>query len=155
LKPDGARDGVEHQLSSTRPHSFSPRLGSMPGRTLLAWLEEGADGAPASVRLVSLGDSGDVSGTVSVVPLEIGAVRGLGLDCNDVSCRVLVTLESEGRGELYGFEWRPSTNAEAVRLLGLGSPAAAAVSPILRGSVAYVADARDGQGLVRRLGLEW
>jgi hypothetical protein len=107
------------------------------------------------VRLAPLGEDGEVTGTVSVVPLEVGAARGLGLDCRDVSCRVLVSVESEGRGELYGFEWRPSSAAHPVRLLGLASPMAAAVSPVLKGDVAYVADVRDGRGLVRRLGIQW
>jgi hypothetical protein len=41
------------------------------------------------------------------------------------------------------------------RLSGLGSPAAAGVAPLVRGEVVYVADLRDGRGLVRRLGVEW
>jgi hypothetical protein len=155
LKPDGARDGAAHQLTNTRPHSFSARVGALGAAHVLAWLEEGAEGAPSSVRLAPLGEDGEVTGTVSVVPLEVGAARGLGLDCRDVSCRVLVSVESEGRGELYGFEWRPSSAAHPVRLLGLASPMAAAVSPVLKGDVAYVADVRDGRGLVRRLGIQW
>jgi hypothetical protein len=155
LRADGAREGVEHQLSNTRPHSFSARVSALGSTTVLAWLEEGAEGAPSSVRVATLAEGGDVSGAVSVVPVTGGAARGLALDCQDVSCRVLVGVESEGRGELHGFEWRPSGAGQPVRLLGLGSPMAAAVAPILRGNVAYVADVRDGQGLVRRLGIEW
>jgi hypothetical protein len=155
LRPDGAREGAEHQLTSTRPHSFAVRVGTLGNSSVLAWLEEGTDGAPSSVRLATLGESGDVEGAVSVVPLETAAARGLGLDCREVSCRVLVTAESEGRGELYGFEWRPSAAARPVRLQGLGSPLAAPVAPVLKGDVAYVADVRDGQGLVRRLEIEW
>ncbi len=155
LRADGARDGAEHQLSSTRPHSFSAKVSALGNGSVLAWLEEGSESAPASVRLATLSEAGEVSGTVSVVPLESGAPRGLGISCRDVSCRVLVTVESEGRGELYGFDWRPSASAQPVRLLGFASPMAAAVSPVLRDNVAYVADVRDGQGLVRRLGIEW
>ncbi|MDF3065466.1 MAG: uncharacterized protein K0R38_1067 [Polyangiaceae bacterium] len=155
VKADGSREGAEHQLTNTRPHSFSARVGALGGTSVLAWLEEGTEGAPSSVRLATLGETGDVNSSVSVVPLEAGAVRGLGLECRDVSCHVLVSVESEGRGELYGFEWRPSATARPVRLLGLGSPMAAVVAPALRGNVAYVADVRDGQGLVRRLGIEW
>jgi len=155
LRPDGARDGAEHQLSSTRPHSFAAHVSALGGGAVLAWLEEGSEGTPASVRLGLLGENGDVSGAVSSVPIEAGAARGLGMECRDVSCRVLVSVEAEGRGEIYGFDWRPSSGAEPVRLLGLGSPSAAAVSPVLSGGFAYVADVRDGQGLVRRLGIEW
>lgn len=155
LKADGSREGTEHQLTSTRPHSFAARVSALGSTTVLAWLEEGTEGAPSSVRLATVGEDGDVSGSVTVVPLEAGAARGLGLECRDAGCRVLASVESEGRGELYGFEWRPSSTPRPVRLLGLGSPSAAAVAPVLRGNVAYVADSRDGQGLVRRLGIEW
>jgi hypothetical protein len=154
LRADGAREGGEHQLSSTRPHSFGARVGALGATPVLAWLEEGTEGEPSSVRLAKLGESGDVDGAVSIVRLT-GAARGLSLDCNDVSCRALVGVETEGRGELFGFEWRPSSVAQPRRVLALGAPMAAAVSPILRGNVAYVADTRDGQGLVRRLSLEW
>jgi hypothetical protein len=69
---------------------------------------------------------------------------------------LVVTLESEGRGELYGFEWKPGSNEPRLnRLTGLGGPGAAAVAPLVRGNLVYVADLRDGQGLVRRLGIEW
>jgi len=68
---------------------------------------------------------------------------------------VVVTLESEGRGEIYGFEWRPSGSAHPVRLSALGAPGAAAVAPLVRGNAVYMGDERDGQGLVRRLTLEW
>jgi hypothetical protein len=37
----------------------------------------------------------------------------------------------------------------------LGGPAAAGVAPVVRDDFVYVADLRDGQGLVRRLGIEW
>ena len=152
---DGGRDGIEHRLSSTRPHSFSPRVSALAGATILAWLEESTEGEPASVRLATLGAAGDVTGTVSVVPVEAGAPRALGIDCGDVSCHVVVNLETEGRGEAHAFDWRPSAESKPMRLIGLGSPAAATAPPILRGNFVYVVDARDGQGLVRRLGVEW
>jgi hypothetical protein len=79
----------------------------------------------------------------------------LGLACKDVSCRFAVTVENDGRGELYGFEWRPSAQSHPAKLSGLGAPGAAAVAPLVRGDLIYVADLRDGQGLVRRLGVEW
>lgn len=156
LRPsDAAREGHELRLSNTRPHSFAPQVGQLTGGAVLAWLEEAGDGTPASVRLSLLGPGGELDGNVSVVPIEAGAVRGLGLDCKDVLCRVVVTVELEGRGEIYGFEWRPSTEANATRLASLGEPAAAGVSPIVRGSSVFVADAREGRGLVRRLSVEW
>ncbi|HXK16433.1 MAG TPA: hypothetical protein VNG33_01415 [Polyangiaceae bacterium] len=156
LRPsDAARDGGEHRLSSTRPHSFAPKVADLGGTPVLAWLEEAADQAPASVRIATLSSSGELSGSVSVVPINAGAPRGLGLACKDVSCRLAVTVEADGRGELYGFEWRPAAEAHATRLSGLGSPGAAAVGPLVRGDTIYVADAHDGQGLVRRLGIEW
>lgn len=156
LRPsDAAREGGEHRLSSTRPHSFAPQVADLGGTPIVAWLEEAADDAPASVRLAMLSSGGELSGSVSVVPIEAGAPRGLGLACKDVSCRVAVTVEAEGHGELYGFEWRPNTEAHPTKLSGLGSPGAAAVGPLVRGDAIYVADARDGQGLVRRLGIEW
>jgi hypothetical protein len=156
LRPsDASRDGGEHRLSSTRPHSFSPQVSELAGTTVLAWLEEAADASPASVRVATLSPSGDLSGSVSVVPIEAGAPRGLGISCQDVSCRLAVTVEAEGRGELYGFEWRPSAASRVARLSALGSPGAAAVAPLARGNLVYVADQRDGQGLVRRLGIEW
>ncbi|HYP88335.1 MAG TPA: hypothetical protein VEQ59_09275, partial [Polyangiaceae bacterium] len=156
LRPsDASRDGRELRLSNTRPHSFSPQVSQLPGGAVLAWLEEAADGNPASVRLALLGASGEVDGNVSVVPVEAGAPRGLGLDCQDVACRVVVTVEAEGRGEIYGFEWRPSTDARVTRLSSLGAPSAATVAPLVRGSSVYVADLRDGRGMVRRLGIEW
>jgi hypothetical protein len=155
LRPtDAGRDGGEHRLSSTRPHSFAPQVSDLGGTPVLAWLEEGADQTPASVRLATLSNSGELTGNVSVVPIE-GAPRGLGLSCKDVSCRVAVTVEADGRGELYGFEWRPSSESHPTKLSGLGSPGAAAVAPLVRGNLIYVADLRDGQGLVRRLGVEW
>jgi hypothetical protein len=108
------------------------------------------------VRLATLAESGDISGTVQVLAVEAGAPRGLGIDCQGDVCRVVVTLEHEGRAELYGCEWKPSVgNARLVRLSGLGAPAAAAVAPLVRGNLVYVADVRDGKGLLRRLGLEW
>lgn len=152
---DAARDGGEHRLTNTRPHSFSPQVGQLAGSAVLAWLEEGADGAPASARLAMLGADGDLSGNVGVVPIEAGAPRGLGLECQEVSCRVVVTVEAEGRGEIHGFEWRPSSQPHVTRLSGLGAPSAAIVAPLVRGDFVYVADLRDGQGLVRRLGVEW
>jgi len=156
LRPsDAARDGGEHRLSSTRPHSFAPHVADLGGTPIVAWLEEGADDAPASVRIATLSSSGELTGSVAVVPIEAGAPRGLGLACKDVSCRLAVTVEAEGRGELYGFEWRPSAESHPIRLSGLGSPGAAAIGPLLRGDSIYVADAHDGQGLVRRLGVEW
>jgi len=106
------------------------------------------------VRLATLSNAGELSGNVSVVPIE-GAPRGLGLACKDQSCRLAVTVEVDGRGELYGFEWRPSAVSRPIRLSGLGAPGAAAVAPLVRGNLIYVADLRDGQGLVRRLGVEW
>lgn len=156
LRPtDAARDGRELRLSSTRPHSFSPEVSQLGGAAVVAWLEEVSDGAPASVRLALLSATGEIDGTVSVVPIEAGAPRGLGLDCSDVACHVVVTVEAEGRAELYAFEWRPSASAHAVRLSALGEPSAAGVAPIVRGNVVYVADAREGHGLIRRLGVEW
>lgn len=152
---DAARDGAEHRLSSTRPHSFAPRVAEFAGGSVLAWIEEGVEQDAASVRLASLDANGDITGNVSVVTIEAGAPRSLGLACQSVTCRVVVGVEAEGRGELYGFEWRPSQESKPTRLLGLGSPAAAAVAPVLQGTVAYVADARDGQGLVRRLAIDW
>ena len=122
---------------------------------MLAWLEEAADDGPASVRIATLATTGELTGNVSVVPIEAGAPRGLGLSCKDVSCRFAVTIEAEGHGELYGFEWRPSAESHPTKLSGLGAPGAAAVAPLLRGNLIYVADVRDGQGLVRRLGIEW
>jgi hypothetical protein len=156
LRPnDASRDGGEHRLSSTRPHSFAPQVGELGGTPVLAWLEEAADDTPASVRIAMLSTNGELSGNVSVVPIEAGAPRGLGLSCKDVSCHFAVTVEAEGRGELYGFEWRPSAEAHPVKLSGLGAPGAAAVAPLVRNNLIYVADVRDGQGLVRRLGIEW
>jgi hypothetical protein len=89
------------------------------------------------------------------VPLEVGAPRGLGLACREGACRVAITLELEGRGELHGFEWKPGAHPAPVKLSGLGGPAAAAVAPIVKDDLVYVADLRDGQGLVRRLSIEW
>lgn len=156
LRPsDAARDGGEHRLSSTAPHSFAPQVSTLEGSPILAWIEEASDTAAATVRLAPIAPSGDLAGSVSVVPLAAGTPRALGITCADVSCRVVVTVESEGHGELYGFEWRPSGTAHPVRLSGLGAPGAAAVAPLLRGNAVYVADERDGQGLVRRLTLEW
>jgi len=156
LRPsDAGRDGGEHRLSSTRPHSFAPQVGELGGTPVLAWLEEAADDGPASVRIATLATTGELTGNVSVVPIEAGAPRGLGLSCKDVSCRFAVTIEAEGHGELYGFEWRPSAESHPTKLSGLGAPGAAAVAPLLRGNLIYVADVRDGQGLVRRLGIEW
>lgn len=156
LRPsDAARDGGEHRLSSTTPHSFAPQIGMLQGAPILAWIEAASDSAAASVRLAAIATNGDLEGSVTVVPMDASAPRALGLACTDVSCRVVVTAESEGRGELYGFEWRPSGAAHAVRLSGLGSPGAAAVAPLVRGNFVYAADERDGQGLVRRLNLEW
>jgi hypothetical protein len=155
LRPgDAARDGVEHRLSSTRPHSFSPAASQLGNTTIVAWLEEAADAQPASVRIASLAPDGDVTGNVSSVPIAAGAPRGLGLACGEVSCRVAVTVEVEGRGELQGFEWRPSTESRVSRLSGLNGPSAVAVAPRVRGNFVYVADVRDGQGLVRRLGID-
>ena len=156
LRPtDAGREGSEHRLSSTRPHSFSPQVSQLGTTAILAWLEEGVEGAAASVRLAALSPSGDISGSVSVVPISAGAPRGLGVACQDMSCRVVVTVEAEGRGELYGFEWRPSSESRVTRLSGLGGPSAVAVAPLVRDNFVYVADLRDGQGLVRRLGIEW
>jgi hypothetical protein len=156
LRPnDAARDGRELRLSSTRPHSFSPQVGQLPGGSVVAWIEEVSDGAAASVRIAMLAANGDVDGNVSVVPIEAGAPRGLGIDCGDVSCKLVVTVEAEGRAELYGFEWRPSSTAQASRLAILGEPSAAGVAPIVRGGLVYVADGRDGRGLVRRLRVDW
>jgi hypothetical protein len=156
LRPaDAARDGNEHRLSSTRPHSFSPEVAELGGVVVLAWLEEAEGGSPASARIATLAASGDVAGGVSVVPFETGAPRGLGLACRATSCRVAVTLEVEGRAELHGFEWTPAAQPRATKLTGLGGPAAAGVAPVVRDDFIYVADLRDGQGLVRRLGIEW
>lgn len=156
LRPsDAARDGNEHRLTSTRPHSFSPQVAELGGAVVLAWLEEAEGSSPASVRVATLAASGDVAGGVSVVPLEAGAPRALGLACNATSCRVAVTLEVEGRAELHGFEWKPASQPQPTKLTGLGAPAAAGVAPIVKDDFIYVADVRDGQGLVRRLGVEW
>lgn len=156
LRPsDAARDGTEHRLTITRPHSFSPQVSQMGSASVLAWLEEGADATPASVRLATLSPSGDISGNVSVVPITAGVPRGLGIACQDTTCRAVVTIEADGRGELHGFEWRPSADAHVTRLSNLGGPSAVAVAPLVQGNLVYVADLRDGQGLVRRLGIEW
>ena len=156
LRPaDAARDGGEHRLSSTRPHSFSPQVAELGATPIVAWLEEGADATPASVRLAALSQNGDLSGNVSVVPINGGVPRGLGIACQDVSCRVVVTVEADGRGELQGFEWRPSSESRVTKLSSLGGPSAVAVAPLVQGNFVYVADLRDGQGLVRRLGIDW
>jgi hypothetical protein len=156
LRPsDAARDGSEHRLSSTRQHSFSPQMSQLHGTPVVAWLEEGVDATPASVRLALLSPSGDLSGNVSVVPINGGVPRGLGISCQDVSCRVVVTVEADGRGELHGFEWRPSSDSHVTKLSSLGGPSAVAVPPLVLGNFVYVADLRDGQGLVRRLGIDW
>jgi hypothetical protein len=156
LRPsDAARDGGEHRLSSTRPHSFSPQVSQLGGTSVLAWLEEGADATPASVRLATLSATGDITGNVSVVPIKAGVPRGLGLSCQDADCRVVVTVEAEGRGELHGFDWRPGSEPHVAKLSSLGGPSAVAVAPIVRDNFVYVADLRDGQGLVRRLGIDW
>ena len=156
LRPsDATRDGGEHRLSSTRPHSFSPQVSQLGGTSVLAWLEESADSTPASVRLATLSAGGDINGNVSVVPIKAGVPRGLGLSCQESDCRVVVTVEADGRGELHGFEWRPSMEAHVTKLSSLGSPSAVAVAPLVRDNFVYVADLRDGQGLVRRLGIEW
>ena len=157
LRPaDAARDGQEHRLSNTRPHSFAPQLGALDGTAVLAWLEQAADSAPAGVRLATLAENGEISGTVQAVAVDAGAPRGLGIDCHGGVCRVVVTIEDEGLAALYGFEWRPNVAAPRLtRLSGLGGPAAAAVAPIVRGNLVYVADVRDGKGLLRRLGIEW
>ncbi|HEY6078658.1 MAG TPA: hypothetical protein VIW29_07635, partial [Polyangiaceae bacterium] len=150
---DGARVGSEHRLTSTRQHSFAPHVSELGGASLLAWLEEGS---PPSLRIAPLSETGEVGGSVQVIPLEMGAPRALGFECGAAACRVAVTVESEGAGELYGFEWKPGAGVPtAKRLSGLGSPAAAGVAPLVRGEVVYVADLRDGRGLVRRLGVEW
>jgi hypothetical protein len=156
LRPsDAARDGGEHRLSSTRPHSFSPQVSQLGGTSVLAWLEEGADATPASVRFATLSADGDITGNVSVVPIKAGVPRGLGLSCQDAGCRVVVTVEAEGRGELHGFEWRPGMEPHVAKLSSLAGPSAVAVAPLVRDDFVYVADLRDGQGLVRRLGIEW
>jgi hypothetical protein len=156
LRPsDAARDGGEHRLSSTRPHSFSPQVSQLGGTSVLAWLEEGADATPASVRFATLSADGDITGNVSVVPIKAGVPRGLGLWCQDAGCRVVVTVEAEGRGELHGFEWRPGMEPHVAKLSSLAGPSAVAVAPLVRDDFVYVADLRDGQGLVRRLGIEW
>lgn len=156
LRPtDASRDGRELRLSSTRPHSFSPQVSQLSGGSVLAWLEEESDGAPASARLALLAANGEIDGNVSVVPIEAGAPRGLGIDCQGEACHVVVTVESEGRAELHGFEWRPGAPARASRLSALGEPGAAGVSPLVRGNQVYAADSRDGRGLVRRLSVEW
>ena len=92
---------------------------------------------------------------MSVVPIQAGAPRGLGISCQDVSCRVVVTIEADGKGELHGFEWRPNMDSVVTKLSRLGGPSAVAVAPLVQGSLVYVADLRDGQGLVRRLGIDW
>jgi len=156
LRPaDAAREGGEHRLSNTRPHSFSPQTSQLGTTPIVAWLEEGVDDAPASVRLASLSPTGEVSGNVSVVPINAGVPRGLGMECSDVSCRVVVTVEADGRGELDGFEWRPSAESRVTKLSSLAGASAVAVAPLVQGGFVYVADLRDGQGLVRRLGIEW
>jgi hypothetical protein len=152
---DASRDGSEHRLSSTRPHSFSPQVAGLGDTPVVAWLEESADAQPASVRIATLSLDGDITGNVSVVPITAGAPRGLGLDCQQVSCRVAVTVEVDGRGELDGFVWRPSMESHVTRLSSLNGASAVAVAPLVRGDLVYVADLRDGQGLVRRLGVEW
>jgi hypothetical protein len=156
LRPgDAAREGSEHRLSSTRPHSFSPQLAELGDQVVLAWLEEADGTSAASARIATLAPSGDVAGGVSVVKLEAGAPRGLGLACREGVCHVVVTMEVDGRGELYGFDWKPSFEPHPTKLAALGSPGPAAVAPLVRDGFVYVADLRDGRGLVRRLGVEW
>jgi hypothetical protein len=145
--------GKYSRLPAARPVRFGAQVLDLPEG---AGTYEEADGtSPASVRLTTLSDAGDVTGGVTVVPLDAGAPRGLGLSCREGQCRVAVTLEVEGRGELHGFEWKPGSQRKLLKLIGLGGPAAAAVAPIIRDDAVYVADLRDGQGLVRRLGVEW
>jgi hypothetical protein len=156
LRPsDAAREGSEHRLSSTRPHSFSPQLAELGEQVVLAWLEEADGASAASARIATLAGTGDVAGGVSVVKLEAGAPRGLGLACQDGVCHVAVTMEVEGRGELHGFDWKPGLEPRPTKLASLGGPGAAAVAPLVRDGLVYVADLRDGRGLVRRLGVEW
>lgn len=156
LRPsDAAREGNEHRLTNTRQHSFAPHVSVLGGVPTLAWLEGAADGSPSSVRLTALSESGDPSGAVLVVPLEMGAPRAMGFECGASSCRVAVTIEAEGHGELYGFEWKPGATPRVSKLGALGAPAAAGVAPLVRGDRIYVADLRDGRGLLRRLGVEW
>jgi len=156
LRPsDGARDGMEHRLSNTSQHSFSPQVATLEGTTVLAWLEEPSESSPGSVRVTTLAPSGDAAGSVSVIPLEAGTPRALGIACAETSCRLAVTVEAEGRAELQAFEWRPSSAGRPRRLWGFAAPTAAAVAPLVRGNLIYVADERDGRGLVRRLAVDW
>jgi hypothetical protein len=151
---DGARAGEELRLTSTRPHSFSPRLAQRGDALVLAWLERAAEDS-ASVRIAALSSAGELSSQVGVVPIESGVPRSLGLDCDAQACRVVVTVDAHGRGELLGFEWRRERDPSLVRLTSLRSAGGAEVAPVLRGQYVFAADVSEGQGIVRRLGVAW
>lgn len=155
LRPrDASRDGDEVRVAATRAHSFAPSVAPFAGGFALAWLERGAEGAPGSVALVTLGADGGAS-TATPFAVGPGEPRALGLSCVEAACRLAVLSEVEERAELVGATWSSSGLGASAPLLPIAGNAATTVSPVFwRDDVVFVDSGPDGTR-IRRARVKW
>lgn len=154
---DAGRVGNDICLQKTRSHSFAPVARAYGNGALVAWLEgasEQASGEPAHVSLAVLDDAGRLQGTVQSVEIGEGTPVSLGLDCTDLVCHVLVSVEESSRGALYALDVAEGRASPAVRIRSSMSPPSS-VAPLVHGTYVYLSETRQKRARLRRLQLEW
>ena len=154
---DANRSDAELCLQKTRSHSFAPSTHAYGSGALVVWLEsasERAEGEPAHVSFAVLDEAGRPVGSVQNVSVGGGTPLTVGLDCVERRCQAVVSVDANGRGELYAIAFREGKLANPVRIRSSNN-GASSVAPIIRGSEVYITEVQQGVARLRRLQLEW
>lgn len=157
---DGKPEGEPRPLAKTEPHSFAPVLDRYGPGLVLAWLEAGSaaksDQTRSGVMLAQLDASGHVESPPALVETSGGKPTSLALDCHELQCRFVVSVETQHGCQLQGFVWTAGAKPKAKKLASLVGPAGQAVAPGLSGRQLFFADRTpEGQGRVHRMLVDW
>ena len=154
---DANRGAAELCLQKTHSHSFAPTARAYGPGALVAWLEsasERTEGEPAHVSFAVLDEAGRLVGNVQNVNVGSGTPVAVGLDCVQQVCHALVSVDQNGRGELYSIAFRAGKLENPVRIRSSNN-AASSVAPIVHGSDVYITEVQQGVARLRHLQLEW
>ncbi len=154
---DGAVVVPAQKLQATELHSYALSFTERGEGATLGWIEGEPDvesSTSSSVSLVEL----DAAGRAAATPTRVtfpGRPSSLAVSC-DAVCRVVVTLDTGRRSELWGLTFAGGTASEPVLLSVLKTPHAEAVRPELQGDSVYYVDALAGERrVIRRLDASW
>jgi hypothetical protein len=148
------------RLVATPDHSHSPALAALGDAVAIAWVESNPEGVIETkgpgVQVGRLDGQGRFKEPpVNVAPLA-GAATSVALSCESDRCRVVMSVDVGGKGELHTFVWQPGVEPKVSRLLGLAGPSNQSVAPALLGTALLYADqSSTKRGRVRRLLVEW